>query len=443
MRRIYVNADKFKVRRPDCKMFYVTTGKWSDDQQLNARRQSILADVKALEYFNVVEFSPLGGTDIQKLYDQLKNAIRRDLLFERKATLPAITGVTEAHLGLVSGTALLEVVRNGDDIAKSIFYDNVRDWLGEDNRVNGEIKETLLSDERYRFSLMNNGVTIIARNLKRTGDTFHIGDFQVVNGCQTCHALYEVWKAAPLASPLEGVWIPLRLIGTQDEDVINSIVKATNRQTPVTEEQFFALQEFPKQLEKFFAAQQGNRRLYYERRARQYDSSSVDKTRVVTQPAVARAFVAMFLSEPHGTTKSAKALRDKIGKELFGIGHKHYPYYVCAVALYKLEGRFRTKTLDAKYKVAKFHILLALRLLSAGKDRPSSNATAMDAYCQKFADLLWGTGADERIDDAIKAVDKAAGGTFDRDTIRTQAFTEKVMEACGVSKKKLATAAKP
>jgi hypothetical protein len=439
MLAIYAQAPKFGSKRPVCRMYYATTGKWLGDAHLEARRTSILADVAALEYFSKVTFEPKAATDLQKLHEQHKNSISREFEFEKKATVPAIDGVTEAHLGLISGPELLSVIRNEEgDIVKSIFYDNVRDWLGPDNPVNDEIRKTLSTDARERFSLMNNGVTIIARNLTRVGDRFFIRDFQVVNGCQTCHALFEAGSASTLMSSLDGVWVPLRLIGTQDEELINAIVKATNRQTPVTEEQFFALEEFPKELEKFFETQQGARRLFYERRARQYDSTSYDKTRVVPQAAVARAFAAMFLSEPHATTKSAKSLRGKIGVDLFAPGHKHYPYYVAAVASYKIESRFRLKTLEAKFRVAQYHILLALRLLVMGPDKPKTNSKDMDTYSSKFADVLWGEDAENRIDQAIAAVSQAAAGNLHRDNVRTQAFTESVMAACGASKKPLA-----
>jgi hypothetical protein len=38
---------------------------------------------------------------------------------------------------------------------------------------------------------MNNGVTIIARDLRRTAQKFFIEDYQIVNGCQTSHVLFE------------------------------------------------------------------------------------------------------------------------------------------------------------------------------------------------------------------------------------------------------------
>ncbi len=38
---------------------------------------------------------------------------------------------------------------------------------------------------------MNNGVTIIAKSVRQIGTKFVIQDFQVVNGCQTCHVLWS------------------------------------------------------------------------------------------------------------------------------------------------------------------------------------------------------------------------------------------------------------
>jgi AIPR protein len=73
-----------------------------------------------------------------------------------------------------------------------------------------------------------------------TGKKFVIEDYQIVNGCQTSHVLSEHADKAD-----KSVMVPVRLIGTQDETVINTIIRATNRQTEVKEDQFFALQRLP------------------------------------------------------------------------------------------------------------------------------------------------------------------------------------------------------
>ena len=101
------------------------------------------------------------------------------------------------------------------------------------------------SDEADRFILMNNGVTMITRILQTTGDKFVIGDYQIVDGCETCHVLH-VFDELP-----DAVRVPFRLIHTQVEFVIEDIIRATNRQTEVKDDQFFAMRDFAKKLEAY------------------------------------------------------------------------------------------------------------------------------------------------------------------------------------------------
>lgn len=147
---------------------------------------------------------------------------------------------------------------DGGEIIKSLFYDNVRDFQ-DFNPVNSEIKQTLESNNlRRKFVLMNNGITVIAKTPRATGNRFLIEDYQLVNGCQTSHVLFS---QKDLLSD-DSVVVPLRLIATQDENVTGAIIKATNRQTEVREDQLLALSDFQKKLEAFFQAFPEGRRLY-------------------------------------------------------------------------------------------------------------------------------------------------------------------------------------
>ena len=217
-------------------------------------------------------FACLGADDVQRLYTQTKNAIARDFIFEKKIEAPQIPGVPLAFLGYVSACDA------GDDILGSIFYDNVRDWQ-DYNDVNGAMRDTLKSDKRSRFVLMNNGVTIIAKTVKQSGSKFHIEDFQIANGCQTSHVVFD--QRFDLD---ESVSIPLRLIETKDADVIEPIVLATNRQTELRPEQRYALTEFAKKLERYIATSPEEDRVYYERRDGQYDRLAIEKKRIITPP---------------------------------------------------------------------------------------------------------------------------------------------------------------
>ena len=105
----------------------------------------------------------------------------------------------------------------------------MRDWQDYTAPVNDEIRETVLSSKKDRFEIMNNGITMIARTLRALRrDRFQIEDFRIVNGCQTTHVLFDNREEAD-----DPLLIPIRIVATQDADVIKSIIRGTNRQTKV------------------------------------------------------------------------------------------------------------------------------------------------------------------------------------------------------------------
>ncbi|WP_200374921.1 AIPR family protein [Thiocystis violacea] len=301
--------------------------------------------------------------------------------------------------------------------------------LANQETVNTEIKSSLeLPVQRARFAIMNNGVTIIARTLRATGNKFHIEDYRIVNGCQTSHVLFD-----NRASLDESVFIPLRLIATDDEEVTASIVKATNRQTEVKEEQLIALSDFQKKLEAYFLTYEPSQRLYYERRSRQYNAApgGMEKTRIVTPAALIRGYASCFLGEPHRTTRTYRALLQQLGKSIFGPQDRLEPYYFAASAHYRIEYFFRNGVLDPKYKPARYHILMAARLLAQPAPVPRPNSNEMANYCAPLIATIWNAADAEALaKKAAQVVDETAGGDFHRDRIRTQPFTEEVKGRC-------------
>ena len=188
--------------------------------------------------------------------------------------------------------------------------------------------------------------------------------------------------------------------------------------------------QFPLQkLELFFQAQEEPRRLYYERRSRQYNrTAGIEKTRIVTLPNLIRAYAAMFLEEPHRTTRNYGSLLERVGTDIFGMDHKLEPYYLAALALYRLEFLFRNQQLEAKYKAARYHLLLAARILATDQVPPRPNANQMVACCNSLVPVFaTASEAEELFKRAAEVVDAAAAGNFHRDRIRTQPFTEEVL----------------
>ena len=108
---------------------------------------------------------------------------------------------------------------------------------------------------------------------------------------------------------------------------------------------------------------------------------------------------------------------------------------MAAFTLYRLEYLFRNQKLAPEYKPARFHILLAARLLANKGPLPKMNAHEMEKYCKTITDRLWdSTKADKLIEQAAVGVEAVAQGNFDRDNIRTQPFTNKVIAYCAKQK---------
>ena len=210
-------------------------------------------------------------------------------------TLPNITGVREAYLGVVPATEYVRlIVDESGQIRKSLFTDNVRDYQG-DNPVNLQIAQTLRSDAREGFAVLNNGVTIVARVLRTTGDKIYIEDYQIVNGGQTSHVLFNERDALT-----DEVFVPIKLISTENDELTTAVITATNSQTAVKAEELNARATFERRLEQFFDTYEGPKALYYERRSKQYrDSPEIEKVRIVTRQQLVRAFAATFRDEPH------------------------------------------------------------------------------------------------------------------------------------------------
>jgi hypothetical protein len=393
-------------------MYYVTTGKWANDAKLTARIANEKETLLELNIFRDVDFTPVDARALQRLYSGAKNRLSKSITFSGKVTLPALPGVQESYLGYLPADEYLKLITDdAGNIVRGLFYDNVRDFQG-DNPVNHEIDETLKSAHQELFVLLNNGVTVVADSISKTGDTFTIEDYQIVNGCQTSHVLYN--NAASVTAAIQ---IPIKLIVSTDGEVINRIIKATNRQTPVKTEELTALTDFQKALEDYYTAVGGDCRLYYERRSQQFRAATgIEKIRIVSVSSQIRSFASMFLSLPHQASRYYGTLMKSIETKIFVPGHPPIAYYTSALALYRLESLMRKKTIEAKYRPFKYHLLAILRMTLAGIDIPSMSSNKFEKYCEEIVKALQNEKTcTAAFQDTVKVLDSVLGDTYDRD----------------------------
>jgi AIPR protein len=189
------------------------------------------------------------------------------------------------------------------------------------------------------------------------------------------------------------VAIPVKLIATTDDEVKTRITLATNNQTPIKKEQLAALTQFQRSLEQYYNSYNGDSKIYYERRAKQYISdNSVLKSKVITVPYQIKSFAAMFLDEPHTVTSFFGTIVKRLNEgkgQIFTNDHAHSSYYTSAFAYYKLESFFRKGNIDTSFKKVRFHILMLFRILNENETLPPLNsAKKMDRYCAELLSIL-------------------------------------------------------
>ncbi len=423
---IYSLSNKMSRKRPSVHLHYVTTGKWVEEPDLVGRFERGIEDLKALDIFDDITYHALGAREIQDAYQSTQRKVVAEFLFANKVVLD-VPNVTQAYLGSISSNEFLKIISDSSgNIRKSVFYDNVRDFQ-DYNEVNKEIRGTLESENKASFVLMNNGVTIIAKSLQQIANKFTITDYQIVNGCQTSHVLYD--SRAALDNTVQ---VPVKLIVADDEAIAGSIIKATNRQTVVKPQQLYALSDFQKQLEAYYEATEGPGRLYYERRTRQYAGvPNVEKVRVISIQQQLRVFASMFLNLPH-KGHYARSLDAQVGTDIFVEGHRLEPYYASALAHYRMEYLFRSGTLNAEHKPLRYAILMVVRMLY-GSDMPSMTSNKMGNYADRLVtDLL----DDTKVVDIFKAASalavRAVGKReISRSLTKTSVFTAEIITLLG------------
>ncbi|OOG69967.1 AIPR family protein [Flavobacterium sp. A45] len=360
---------------PSCQIFYCTLGEYLNDNNTEAERERILKNVREQRVFNKVDFHFFDYNSLQSDYKKIGQKISRTFAFSQKTLIPDIDKVKEAYIGVVPAKTIIDLIEEDSELISSIFYDNVRDFQGF-NKINKEIKNTI-SDEnlKYAFSVLNNGITIIAEKLVSSRDNVTITNYQIINGLQTSRVLSDSKEFID-----DKVFVTLKLIVTEDENLISKIIRSTNRQTEVKEEDLLAYSDFQKKLEDFFKTFSDPDKLFYERRSKQYNGTSTDAKLIIDKSTLIKTMGSFYFLKPQLATRYFGALFNEFGKQLFLDTHKLYPYYTAALIYNRLDSRFRANKIDKKYKKIRYFILMMLRL-EYNLEFPKFEANKIDKYC--------------------------------------------------------------
>lgn len=372
------------AKNPNCYLYYVTLGNYTGDKNLEATKKTIIENVNSERLFSNLAFNFVDFTQLQSSYKKITQTISKSFEFDKKTLIPDIENVQEAHIGILPVTTIVDLITDEyDELIQSIFYDNVRDFQGV-NRINEEINKTLGDNKlKYAFSVLNNGITIVAESIKTSRNQLTISNFQIINGLQTSHMLYN--NRALLD---DKIFVPVKLIITQDEALIAQVIRSTNRQTEVKEEDLIAYSDFQKKLEDYYKTFSESERLYYERRSKQFKSLKIDVKYIVDKSTQIKAVGSMFFYKPNLATRFFGALFKEFGGELFKNNHNMLPYYTSSYTLMKLDELLKNGSIDKKYRKIRYFILMMIKLEINKNNCPDFSSKRSEEHCREILNIV-------------------------------------------------------
>ncbi|EJN6826420.1 AIPR family protein [Vibrio cidicii] len=411
---------------PVLKLYFVTAGEWREPEQIVGKVERELKDLDDKHLFkNKAQIEFYDAERLKITYRELSRKSVKEVPFSNHVALPDMPSelnVRQSFIGSLPVKNYIELITNNDgNLSKGLFYDNVRDFQGI-NKVNKEIQETLNSSlYQSLLPLLNNGITIIAKKVDKVGSKLKLSDFQIVNGCQSSHVLFE---SKTMLS--EDTHIVVKIIETNDQEVINNIIRATNRQTEVKDEAFESLKPFHKDLEEYYKAKTNGcaHPIYYERRSKEYlDNPKVKSYQVITLASQIKSYVSLVLEQPQSTHRYFGELLDSNRDKLFSSTTNLQLYYVSAFIVNRVDMMFRNNYLYKRYKEYRYHIAF-ITYLMLKKECGGNN--------EKLLNMIYNIGILKNLMvESCKIIAKTREeiALNNRDAIRSREFTQKLKAA--------------
>lgn len=445
---IMENIMKLDQEGIKARIYYVAASAENNDGKQSLEDLHVQDELRLIKETKIFDDPSISCINSNMLIDQEKQnkgPMNVSVRFDRKQSIPELPDdIDDAFIGVMEASQVYKLLVDEEsesgEIRDFVFEDNVRLDLGAENSVNQEIFDTLNSDNNIEFPLLNNGLTIVAKELKQTKNLVVLSKYQIVNGCQTSNQIVR-WAnligKEKFAAASAKIFVPVKLISSEDPSISAKVSKATNLQTEIVQTDIQGSSPKAKEVETFFALQDEREGLRYVRQRggkypvpdlRKVDTMELD--RAVAAANFGKSFIAIG------------AAKDLTRKNSFVWGD--FPaesYYYAAYIQYRVDCFFNSKRaakLDGvDYVVnsvlpAKYHItmlasaILNPRLIEIFQVEDADNISSLPAKCD------WGLWKDKkRIDDAIEQAVLLvmdyyepvlqANGRLKRDEVKTKA----------------------
>ncbi len=415
---------KLRNGRPSLIARFVATGIYQRPEALEGALADFHRQVEALGIFHEIDIKFVDRDELTRLWVGTYSGVNASLPTFSTAALPNIAGIDEAYLAVVKASDFVSNLLTTQDgnLRTQVFEENVRSFLGLDNAVNQSIAATLASEAASRFPVLNNGITIVSPDVQLQGNTLHLTNFQIVNGCQTSNVLFEN------RTTLGDVMVNIKVVETQLEDVFSELVRATNSQTKVEDTQFLSLRPIVRKVEQYFNTYDGvEGRLYLERRDRQYVGQDIPNTRIFSLHNAAKCVAAMVCNRPELASRYPKTMYEELTGVIFADDTKEVVFYAACLTMYRFTLLVSNSTIPQNLKRFKWHMLPVIWAIINGKNPPRLNSRAVEREAQEVIKVMGQHGAA-----ANDIFNRVAGictglGEVTSDRLKRQAILQEMM----------------
>jgi hypothetical protein len=296
----------------------------------------------------------LGARDLISIYRQPKKST-----FVLKC-LDSINDSKGGYVAIVRLDDFFSMIAEDGQIREHLFESNVRDYEG-DVVVNKQIRETLQHPNKdIDFWWLNNGITIIAQEIKGDSKQLALFDPQIVNGLQTSQVVFDCLSNPPLSThpPRH---IVIRIIASKNAEIQDKIVRATNSQTKIPAQYLWASSSRQRDIEETFRANG----FHYDRRKNSWRKSGKALESIVGPTELAQSVASIILKEPdHARARPSRYSKPPFQKKIFGGGIALRSYIVCFLLKRRAESFLKTAEPDRTHRNNLiFYVIMALQPL--------------------------------------------------------------------------------
>lgn len=197
----------------------------SAEEDLEAFRKELAESEQFSANFVLVDSETLQFRYNESL-NQSRPYINHDFFVDSRKTLEMVLAGTKV---VIAAIPLKECIRIPGIKDGSLFRKNVRQSLGNSNKVNREIAKTLKEDSED-FFFFHNGITAICSNISLSDNILSVKEFNVVNGCQSLSTIFTCSETVRKSA--DG-YIMFRFYEISDAVKADKISTSTNSQSAV------------------------------------------------------------------------------------------------------------------------------------------------------------------------------------------------------------------